>query len=315
MRHAAQKQARKHDVQVFWNTASCGEEGYAIGPDEASRLAAQAQARYRLEPYLKPFARFAEGQGKDVLEIGVGMGADHLEWAKSGPKSLTGVDLTPRAVAFTQARFNHALEVVQKGKSHGRGAREGGYPRSPLEGALGGESGSTKAFTPSNLQVADAENLPFRNESFDLVYSWGVLHHSPDTPKAFAEACRVLRKGGTARIMVYHTWSLTGLMLWARFALLKGKPRTSMAQVYSTYLESPGTKAYTTSQARELCRQAGFSACTVHIQLNHGDLLEGSVGQRHQGRLLNVAKALWPRPLFKALTPFLGLYLMIEATK
>ncbi len=268
----------KQDVKAFWNTASCGEEGYAIGPDEAARLTAQAEARYRLEPYLKPFAKFAEGQGCDVLEIGVGMGADHLEWAKSNPKSLTGVDLTDRAVAFTQARFK-----------------------------LTGHT--------SQLQVADAENLPFKPESFDLVYSWGVLHHSPDTPRAFREVCRVLRKGGTARIMIYHTWSLTGLMLWARFALLKGKPLMSMESIYSTYLESPGTKAYSKSQAKELCRQAGFSSCKVHIQLNHGDLLEGSVGQRHKGRLLSLAKALWPRPLFRVFTPFLGLYLMIEAKK
>jgi len=268
----------KQSVQKFWNTASCGEEGYALGADEAERLNAQAQARYRLEPYLKPFARFAEGQGKDVLEVGVGMGADHLEWARSNPKSLSGIDLTERAIAFTAARFKQA------GKK-------------------------------SDLQTGDAENLPFKPNSFDLVYSWGVLHHSPDTPKAFAEVVRVLRPGGTARIMIYHTWSLTGLMLWARFALLRGKPRTSMAEIYSQYLESPGTKAYTRGQAEELCKRAGFSTCRVSIQLNHGDLLQGSVGQRHKGPLLSLATKIWPRWLFRTLTPHLGLYLLIEAKK
>jgi hypothetical protein len=53
----------------------------------------------------------------------------------------------------------------------------------------------------------------------------------------------------------------------------------------------------------------------VTIQLNHGDLLQGAVGQRHQGRLLAVAKALWPRWLFRTATPFLGLYLLITAQK
>ncbi len=274
--------APKADVRDFWNEASCGERAYALGEGEAEQLATQARLRYELEPYLPPFARFNEGQGKDVLEVGVGMGADHFEWAKSKPKSLTGVDLTPRAIGITQARFNHAG-------------------------------------LHTSLQVADAENLPFKDDSFDVVYSWGVLHHSPDTPKAIREVGRVLRSGGTARIMVYHTYSLTGFMLWARFGLLRGRPFMSMEQVYSRYLESPGTKAYTKKQGAELLRQAGLTPVNVAVCLNHGDLLQGVVGQRHNkgltGAVLAVAKKLWPRWLFKTFTPGLGLYLLLEATK
>lgn len=271
-------QSLKTQVQQFWNAASCGETAYALGPDEATRLNAQAEARYALEPYLKPFAKFATGRGRDVLEIGVGMGADHMEWAKAGPKGLTGVDLTERAIALTTARFKHA------------GLK-------------------------STLQVADAEKLPFKDNSFDVVYSFGVLHHSPNTPQAFREAARVLRTSGTARIMVYHTYSLTGFMLWAKYGLLKGNPFLPLSEVYSRYLESPGTKAYTKTEAAELCRQAGFTHWNIHIQLNHGDLLQGAVGQRHQGPLLRTAKALWPRWFFQTFTPFLGLYVMIEAGK
>lgn len=268
----------KTAVREFWNTASCGEVAYAVGKTEAARLDAQAKARYALEPYLKPFAGFAGGKNKTVLEVGVGMGADHLEWAKSKPKKLYGVDLTPRAISITKARFKHAKLTSQ-------------------------------------LQVADAEKLPFKDNTFDVVYSWGVLHHSPDTPKAFREVNRVLKKGGTARIMVYHTYSLTGFMLWVRYALLTLRPFLTLGDIYSMYLESPGTKAYTKREGEALCKQAGFKRYTVSIQLNHGDLLEGGVGQRHQGGLLSIAKALWPRRLFKSLTPFLGLYLLIEAHK
>jgi ubiquinone/menaquinone biosynthesis C-methylase UbiE len=276
----AQRDAKpgKQDVKDFWNRASCGEEAYALGKNEAEQLNAQARERYRLEPYLPPFANFPSGKGKTVLEVGVGMGADHLEWAKHGPKALYGVDLTPRAIAFTKARFKHAKLA-------------------------------------STLQVADAEALPFKDGMFNLVYSWGVLHHSPDTPKAFAEVARVLKKGGTAKIMVYHTYSLTGLMLWARYGLLKGNPFLPLSEVYSRYLESPGTKAYTVGEAAHLCQQAGFANWTVRIQLNHGDLLEGEVGQRHKGGLLSMAKKLWPRGLIRNFLPFLGLYLLIEARK
>jgi len=267
----------KTDVQSFWNAGSCGET-YAQGQTEAEQYATQAAERYKLEPYIHPFARFEEGTGKDVLELGVGMGADHQEWAQAQPKSLTGVDLTDRAIAHTQKRLDLA--------------------------------GLT-----STLQQSSSNPLPFSDETFDIVYSWGVIHHSPDTPELAAEICRVLRTGGVARIMIYHTWSLTGLMLWARYGLLRGRPLTPMQEIYATYLESPGTKAYTKQEARKMFLAAGFSDVKIHIQLGHGDLLEGDVGQRHRGRLLTVAKALWPAWFFKVFTPFLGLYLMIEAKK
>ena len=270
--------AGKQAVHDFWNSASCGEQGYAIGADDVTRLEAQAQARYRLEPYLRSFAGFGDGHDKDVLEIGVGMGADHIEWARARPRSLAGVDLTERAIRFTQARFAAA-----------------GFA--------------------SNLQVADAENLPFDDASFDLVFSWGVLHHSPDTARAFSEVARVLRPGGTARIMIYHRWSLTGLMLWGRYGLLRGRPTTSLNDIYDQNLESPGTKAYSRAEAEELCRQAGLVPAEIRIQLNHGDLLEGAVGQRHGGAMLTLAKAFWPRSLFRRFMPFLGLYLLINAKK
>ncbi len=273
-------QSAKKEVQNYWEKGSCG-EAYTEGSlTEVEAFSKQAQVRYRLEPYLKSFAQFEEGAGKKVLEIGVGMGADHLEWAKSKPALLQGIDLTKRAVNFTINRLN------------------------------------LYKFTP-NIQQSDAESLPFNDKTFDIVYSWGVLHHSPHTQKAFNEVCRVLKPQGVARVMVYHTWSLTGLMLWARYALLKGRPFTSLATIYAQYLESPHTKAYTKGQIRHMFQQAGFKPqnISVRIQLNHGDLLEGTVGQRHKGKLLNVAKALWPRPLFKLFTPFLGLYLLIEAKK
>ena len=64
-------------VQEFWNRRSCGEV-YATGDTPTEQLDAQARARYDLEPYISGFARFGDGRGRDVLEIGVGMGADHL---------------------------------------------------------------------------------------------------------------------------------------------------------------------------------------------------------------------------------------------
>ena len=98
------KSAATADVRAFWESTSCGEV-YSAGATLGEQLAAQARARYALEPYIPAFARFSEGRGRDILEIGVGMGADHLEWARAQPRALVGVDLTDRAVRFTQARL------------------------------------------------------------------------------------------------------------------------------------------------------------------------------------------------------------------
>jgi ubiquinone/menaquinone biosynthesis C-methylase UbiE len=275
MPQSAGDETLKEQVRDFWDAQSCGEV-YASGDSEQQYYESQSKLRFELEPYILEFARFSEGVGKDLLEIGVGMGADHVQWARSGPRKLTGVDLTPRAVNHTQRR----LEVLG---------------------------------LHSNVQVADAENLPFPDNSFDLVYSWGVLHHSPNTQQAINEVHRVLRPCGIARIMIYHKYSLVAYMLWMRYGLLTGRPSRSLDYIHAHYLESPGTKAFTTDQARTMCQR--FSKCNVCTRLAFGDLLEGAVGQRHRGLMLSTAKALLPRWLIRRVLRNHGQCLFIEAVK
>ena len=262
-------------VRDFWQARACGEV-YAQGESLRDRLGAQARARYALEPYLCPFARFEDGRELDVLEIGVGMGADHLEWARHRPRSLTGVDLTPHAVELTRARL--ALQDL-----------------------------------PSRLVVTDAERLPFRDASFDLVYSWGVIHHSPDTGAAVREIQRVLRPAGRARVMIYQHRSLVGVMLWLRYAFLAGRPWRSLREIYARHLESPGTKAYTPAEARAMF--SGFEAVQLRSELSPGDLLLGAAGQRHRGILLDAARRLYPRAAVRRFFAGWGLHLLIEASR
>lgn len=95
----------KTAVHDFWNAAPCGLV-YASGADLKSQLRAHAEVRYALEPYIATFSQFQElDRGPDVLEIGVGMGGDHLEWAKVRPESLSGVDLTEAAIEHTSNRL------------------------------------------------------------------------------------------------------------------------------------------------------------------------------------------------------------------
>lgn len=265
----------KESVRDFWNEKACGEV-YAAGTILREQLENQARARYALEPIIHVFADFPSGAGKEVLEIGVGMGADHLEWAKGRPRFLTGIDLTDRAVRFTADRLD-------------------------LYGLR------------SDLRLADAENLPFPDASFDIVYSYGVLHHSPDTARAVQEVHRVLRPGGTAKIMIYHAHSVVGYMLWLRYGLLRFRPLRPLRDIYAHHLESPGTKAFTMAEARSLF--ALFSTADLRVALGPGDLLEGAVGQRHSGLLLSVAKAVWPRWFIRRAMKGHGLGLLITAVK
>jgi ubiquinone/menaquinone biosynthesis C-methylase UbiE len=267
-------EADKQAVQDFWEQASCGEQLYLQNAGMDSYLE-QARRRYELEPYIEPFADFAGCAGKEVLEIGVGLGADHQRFAQAGAQ-LSGIDLTERAVAHTRHRL-----------------------------AMFG--------LKSALSVGDAENLSFGNAVFDMVYSWGVIHHSPNTRQAVGEIHRVLRPGGRARVMIYHKWSLVGYMLWVRYALAQLKPWVTLTQIYSRCLESPGTKAYSVSEATRMF--SCFSSVDVKVVLTHGDLLESAAGQRHRGLLLSVARGLWPRALLRRVARGQGLFMLISAVK
>jgi SAM-dependent methyltransferase len=266
---------RKDDVRDFWNDAVCGEK-LLLPSLDLEGFQAQAEARYHLEPYISEFARFSEiTVGEVVLEIGLGLGADHERLAKTGAR-LHGIDLSTRAVEITRLRLS-------------------------LQGLT------------SDLRVADAEALPFRNNSFDFVYSWGVIHHTTDTAKAAREILRVLKPGGHFRVMVYHKWSLVGVMLWIRYGLGMGKPWTSLRTIYATYLESPGTQAFSRKEAHRLFE--GVIDLRLRVALTHGDLLESGAGQRHRGFCLTLARRLWPRWLLRRVARPFGLFLMISGTK
>jgi ubiquinone/menaquinone biosynthesis C-methylase UbiE len=160
----------KEQVREFWNAEPCAMR-FATKPVGTREFYDEVEAfRYRVQPWHKRVAEFDQHWGGDVLEIGCGMGTDALQFARGGA-TVTVVDLTQSAIDITRKRF----EVY-------------GFPL--------------------NAQVADAESLPFRDNTFDVVYSFGVLHHTPDTEKALHEAVRVLKPGGRLIVMLYHSRSL-----------------------------------------------------------------------------------------------------------
>jgi hypothetical protein len=106
---------------------------------------------------------------------------------------------------------------------------------------------------------------------------------------------------------------MIGAMLWLRYALLAGRPWCSLRRIYAEHLESPGTKAYSCSEARQLFTH--FTDLKISTPLTHGDLLESDVGQRHRGIALTLAKALWPRWFIRRFLPRAGLFMLIDARK
>jgi SAM-dependent methyltransferase len=161
--------------------------------------------------------------------------------------------------------------------------------------------------------VGDAENLPFASNSFDLVYSWGVLHHTPDTEGAIAEVRRVLKPGGQARVMLYHLRSWVAFQAWLRYGLLSGRPWASARSIIARHVESPGTKAYSVAEARRLF--AAFSDVSVHPRLTAYDLLEHTLRSSHLGRFSGALQRSYPRALIRALGDRFGWNLLIQASK
>jgi SAM-dependent methyltransferase len=156
----------KSRVHDFWQANPCGVKFASGEIGTREFFDAVERHRYQTEWHIPQVANFPRWRDSKVLEVGCGLGTDAVNFARAGAR-YTGVDLTEASIALVRKRFE-------------------------LERLTG------------DLRVADAEALPFQDDSFDLVYSHGVLHHTPDTWRAIDEIHRVLRPGGTAMVMLYH---------------------------------------------------------------------------------------------------------------
>ena len=213
-------------------------------------------------------------KGLDVLEIGCGAGAHSSLMKKAGAR-IVSMDLTPSRVVATQAK----LALLKEGEGM----------------AVGG----------------NAERLPFRDEAFDLVYSFGVLHHTTDTEAAIKEVHRVLRPRGRAVVMLYAKRSfyyyvnlllLKGLLMGG---LLRGRdwigPVTEGKPKFGT-VPNPHTRCYTRGELREMfaafsrvdIRQNAFAFGQVPklgALIEHWMVRRGLCTENEGGRLI------WDKPL------------------
>ncbi|NIQ01739.1 MAG: methyltransferase domain-containing protein [Nitrospinaceae bacterium] len=158
--------------------------------------------RYETHPWILKAIQSFDLTGKNVLEIGCGMGTDHLSLARRGGV-MHGIDLIPKNIEITRERFR----LFDK---------------------------------ETRLTQGDAENLPYPDNSMDFVYSFGVLHHSPDTEKTINEIHRVLKPGGQCYVTVYHKHSI--FFWWTTFLwnfILRGGWRQRTLQEQLSLIEYP----------------------------------------------------------------------------
>lgn len=262
----------KQKAREQWGANPCGAH-VARDLEFGTREYFDAIEAYRYQeyaPWMKDTIGFDHYSGKRVLEIGCGTGTDLLQFARGGA-CVTGLDLTPRSIEIARRRF-----------------------------AVYGCDGK--------FAIGDAENLAFPDESFDLVYSFGVLHHAPDTQRAINEAHRVLRRGGRAIVMLYHRASLYywGALIVKRGIIRGELLRHTPAEMMSRYVEHtetggrPLVKAYTRREARHLFRSFSDS--------------EISVNQLTRSELSRAGRAM-PESTFQWLARNFGWNLIITATR
>jgi ubiquinone/menaquinone biosynthesis C-methylase UbiE len=184
----------KERIKTHWTEAPCGTNYTQQGILSKEYFKDIEAHRYRTHPWIKKTIDRFDINNKNVLEIGFGVGSDHLNLARRGAR-MHGIDLTPKHLEITRARLG-----------------------------LYGFS--------SKLLIGDGEDLPFPDNCFDFVYSFGVIHHSPNTQKIISEIYRVLTPGGRCYITVYHKNSI--FFWWSiflvRYILRKGWQKRSLQQ-------------------------------------------------------------------------------------
>lgn len=154
------------DIRQFWNENPVGSNFIDYEQDKIFYLKYD-EFRYRTEGHILNELDAIDFKGKKTLEIGLGQGADSMQVITRGAVYY-GIDLTEESVRRVKERF----QLFEK--------------------------------RYAEVQVANAEHIPYEDDSFDIVYSHGVIHHSPQMARIVSEIYRVLRPGGRAIIMVYH---------------------------------------------------------------------------------------------------------------
>lgn len=276
---------KQKEITNYWEEEVCGTR-FVVSKDKSKNYSEIIDSRYSSEPYIKKFAYGDNNQdlkNKKVLEIGVGAGSDFIGFLKRGAICY-GVDATQAAIKETKKNISLALEANE--------------------------------YNLEFLEQVNAEKLPFDDNTFDIVYSHGVLHCAENTLGCISEAIRVLKPGGKLKLMVYSTFSATGLMLWGIYGLTKLNLFASQETLMYKYLESPGTKCYSKKEFRKILKGFAMQDITIQKYVNAGDLLLMPPSDKHKKNpFYKIIQKIYPRFFVRNFENILGLALTAESTK
>jgi SAM-dependent methyltransferase len=255
-----------------WTNDPCGAL-YSDVYQEGSKEFWEAVVKNRYEsyaPWLKSLIDSLDVKDKSVLKVGCGMGVDLLSFARNGAK-VTGLDLTPKHIELAGNLF------------HAYGHK-------------------------ADLFLGDAEKMPFPSESFDIVYSFGVLHHTPNIDKAIAEIHRVLKPGGLAIVGLYHknSWHYWVNLIFLMGIYQRKLFKMSVDELLSSSVEishsgaRPLVKVYSSSDCRRLFKE--YSG--INFKKRHWSLDQIQIPTH------------WLEKILPAFLPdFLGWYIFVFAGK
>jgi ubiquinone/menaquinone biosynthesis C-methylase UbiE len=250
----------KKRVKDYWDSAPCCSKAASASAGTKEFFQQVDSYKDAYEPFTDKIADYAVWKDKRVLEIGCGLGKDFARFILNGAKA-TAIDFSPESLKLTARR----LEIFG------------------LKG---------------NLCVADAENLPFKDNAFDLLFSWGVLHHTPETRKAVGEIRRCLKpQKGKAIVMLYNKISLVNLKF--RLDCLFSRPRqATREELFGGYTDGRGnplSRAYSIREAMFMF--SGFG--NIHIRA-------------YESRASSFVRIF---RFFPALERYFGWFMVIEAQK
>jgi 2-polyprenyl-3-methyl-5-hydroxy-6-metoxy-1,4-benzoquinol methylase len=264
-------------VHDYWNARPCNIR-HSPRPVGTREYFDEVEARkYMVEYHIPEFAEFERWKGKKVLEIGCGIGTDTISFARAGAQ-VTAVDLTEKS-----------LEVArQRAKVFGFEDRV--------------------RFYQANAEKL-SETVPV--EQYDLVYSFGVIHHTPHPEAVLEEIRKYVTPQSTLKIMVYNRWSWK--VLWILFVYGKGqfwKLDRLIAEYSEAQTGCPVTYSYSRTAGREFLGGHGFEVTKTEVDHIFPYYIPEYVQYRY--------KRMWywrmmPRFLFRALERAFGWHLCLTA--
>ena len=251
----------------YWNKRPCNIRHSSCEVGTKEYFEQVEKRKYFVESHIPGFAEFDKWTGKKVLEIGCGIGTDAVNFARNGAE-YTGIELSDASLLITKQRF----ELFQlKGRFFNVDAQN--YDE--LLASLGGDDGD-----------------------FDLIYSFGVIHHSPDPQKIIDNCLQLLKPGGTLKIMVYAEHS------WKKIMIDRGLDQ------YEAQSECPVAFTYTNDQIYTMLSRFR------NIQIQQEHIFPYKIPEYKQYKYV---KEDWfeqmPENVFKALEAKLGWHLCITCQK